>query len=755
MPAVYPTTIIELGLGGSTRQTLIDDNWTQWCLPLSELSTLSRAEDVGQAGRHGTYNGSGLVRGVRFSVAENSLGVTMNGNQFIESADDGQIQGMSLDGGDGDVGPVLVKDLVNDATNRCIIGKQTTNSTGNGYHLSIQSLMIEFYLKVAGVEIFNFQRGPLSVGQQYWIHGCYETGPGTAKIFANGSQLGATVTSVTTEPGVTAAPLRVGAFTNGSAGDGNGFKGSIAYASISREGNPTLTSELYTSSLWTDVSRDVHGSVQIHMRRGIAGTSILDNVAQPGTITFALNNSERNSGYKLGFYSPGHPNCRTNFGRGIPVRWSVTYNGITYRLFRGKVTNVAAVPGAYGQRITYVTAAGWLDFAASISLGAVQIQTTIRSDEHIKLTLDQTRGRCPAAVDISAGSSVYVSAFDIGRGDEDTVLSELARGANSERGFIYERGDTVEGGTFRSEGRADRQQATTLDATFSNTMHGLEVSYDEQFANIVRIIIRPRSVAAAVSVLYDFDISRQAQQLQPNETRVFEGDYRLATNDAQEVGGTEMVTPVSGTDYAFFQNSDGTGANYTSSLGVVSRLGGSSFRLEIRNNGSNPGYLRVDGDTGFQIRGKAITYENPVTVESRADDSVRKHGPRTVTIDMQYESDVGRAKAIADFYLSILSQQPPVPTKVTLRANQSHFLMTQALSRDIGDKIGIVETVTGLTTDDPTSDNKMGYFINEVDHVYEKGHLLTTTWTLSPSTPATGVWVWDEAVLDETTRFGL
>lgn len=756
--AVYLTsTDIQMGLGGSFLERLVN-GFSQGCWPLAEtadptISDLCR--DVSGHGRNGAYVGTDITHGVATDIAEGALATTFAGGSYVEVLDDGEIQGLSLDAGDVDI-IFLIKTSHNSATPRCIIGKQTTNSAGNGYKAYHVSGAIGFFLRVAGSTIFDFTRGAISDNAWHLIHCNYQTGPGEARIFIDGVQSGATVTGVTTEPAVTTAPMRIGMFTDGVAGDASGFIGTLAFMTISREGDPTIGVDLQASRLWTSVWSDVRAQVPIQTRRGIPGTKILDNIARPSSITFAMNNAATNTGGVVGYYSPGHASCRSGFTLGTPVRWSLTYGGVTQHVFRGRIKSVTPTTGLYRDRLSYVLAVGWLDVATSIFVSALESQTNIRSDQALRLVIDQAEGRSPAAIDISTGSSTFAIAFDQSSSQEDSILTELARIQSSERGYLYEKADTLYGGTVKSEGRGDRQISTTVDATFDNTMHGLEVTYSlDNVVNIVRVVVTPRRVdAAATTVLYTLDISQQSQQIAPGQTVVLEGGYRDPSNEAQHVGGTAMVTPVLGTDYGFFAQSDGGGANLGANLDVVSTLGGNSFRVELTNEGSDPGFLRLNGTTAFQLRGKGVYAYVPVTVERRDRDSVRRHGPRTVQIDLQYENSIAVAESIADFYLNILGSMRPVPDKLSLLGNHSNTLMTQAVNRDVGDKIAVVEPVSGITNDDPDSTNDVGYFINEVQMTLNPGGLLTTAWSLAPAAPA-GVWVWDEARFDQTTVFGV
>ena len=178
----------------------------------------------------------------------------------------------------------------------------------------------------------------------------------------------------------------------------------IAYVSLGREGNATLAAELQATRSWTTIAaKDLRGVGPITTRYGVNGQSVIDNVARPGTLSFWLNNGVTNSGRLQGYYTPGHTNCRSGFGIGIPIRWGLTdpTTGFTHYKFRGRLTAIVPTPGEYREQQTQCTATGWMDVAANTVLPTIAAQTLIRSDQAAALVLDETEGRSPAAIALS------------------------------------------------------------------------------------------------------------------------------------------------------------------------------------------------------------------------------------------------------------------------------------------------------------------------------------------------------------------
>jgi hypothetical protein len=230
------------------------------------------------------------------------------------------------------------------------------------------------------------------------------------------------------------------------------------------------------------------------------------------------------------------------------------------------------------------------------------------------------------------------------------------------------------------------------------------------------------------------------------------GSYTDPTQRAERVGGTAMVQPVAYTDYACWSNANGSGTDLTGNLSVFSDggrwMGNNSFRLLLTNTSGMNGYLYLTSAVGFQLRGKGIYHYRPVVVPARHLQHIREDGgPRTVSMELPYESSFATADDIANFYLGILGSERAFPTAVTIWGSQSAALLALALDLEIGHKVGVIEAMTGITTDDPASDLDIGFFINAKQLTYLPGRDLTARFTLAPG-PETGSAEWDESEWD-------
>lgn len=759
MAAAFPTAIaLQAGFGGGFREQLIAEEHIISVWPLAEVEATSPAYDIAFKQNPGTYtNASGFTRGVPVDLAEGAIGTTFDGVGYVRVPDDGVgylvagvdgvFRSLSCASGDFSV-TFFIKTTTNDATLRAVVQKCETNSGGNGWYAALQSAGIVFSLKKAGVSVFNFSRGSIADGAWHLIRCVFDAAAGAVRIFIDGVQSGATVSIAGgQDPPLTTADLRIGMFNDGA----GGLTATLAFVGLSREDDSGIAAVLQATRPWSTLAaKDLRGVMPIRLRYGIAGASILDNVARPGTLTFALNNGVTNSARLQGYYTPGHANCRSGFAIGIPMRFSLTFGGVTYYKFRGRLASAVPLPGEYREQHVLVTVLGWLDVAMNTYLPALATQSGLRSDQVWGLVLDASDGRSPAAVDVGIGSGQFLYALDIGRSQEESLLSEFARIEASERGFTYEKGDTVQGGTLKREGRGARQIKSTFDATFASTMHGLEVRYGlEHLINVVRVTYTQRRVGPSPIVLYSQDLTTEAVQLAPGQTIVFTGDYRDPAQEAARVGGADMEPLDPGVDFAFWSNSDGSGTDLTANLEVLDELGGSGFQVTFTNPDSLPsGYLRLSATAVFQVRGVPVYHYSQATVVRRDEESIRTYGARAISIDLPYESSQAVAESFADFYLNLFKQQRPVPTSMTIHGWASSALLTQALAREPGDRIGLTEAMTAVSS-------SVGFFINEVALEVEPGRgEVTATWSLVPG-PQTGVWVWDEARFDSTAIFGI
>ncbi len=468
---------------------------------------------------------------------------------------------------------------------------------------------------------------------------------------------------------------------------------------------------------WIDIAADVQRVPSIQFDYGISGAGPLDLVAPTGSMTFALNNGPGNSANLLGYYSPGHANCRSGFAIGMGIRFVYRINGTgtAYYKFNGTLDSIDPISGLYGDRKTLCTVVDWMDEAA-IFRPNVATQLSKRVDE-ILTSLVAAVPRQPRGTDFDTGDSTFTYALDTDLNEADAVLTVLQRLAQSEYGRIYIKGDTAQGGILTFESRSARFVPTSL-ATFNDTMISVSAPYERNLLiNRVKATTHPRTVGTVTTdILFTLtQVSPSIHSIAAGATSVIEGDYTDPANRSARIGGTDMVTPVATTDYLFNTAADGSGTNITSFAVVTASYGSNRVKYSIYNSFGATAYVRL-----LQARGRTLLDYTPVDSIATDTASITSYGERQLALDMPYQSAVPTAQTVGDYLLSAWSSPSAVSVGMPLIPPNNTDLAT-IIAREPGDPITIVESVTGLSSI---------FYINHVSMRLEDFQTFNVEWIL-------------------------
>lgn len=729
-----PSYTIEAGLGGSFRQTLVNEEHIVACWPLAEVASGS-ARNIVRNRLHGTYTG-GPARGVSLGLPEGGMGVTFTGADYVEVPDDSAdalLLNMSLASGDFDA-YFLFSTSTNDGTLRCIVHKQTSGSASNGWYCAFQNGALKGFLRVAGVTIFTVTSASgLADGQIHLAHLNYRASSNTAQWYVDGGASGSSAAG-STEPAVVGGALRIGMFNDGA----GGFIGTIGYVTIGREGNASLSATLQTQRDWTDLTEDVRLTRGINVRYGIPGTGPNDRVANIGSLIFALDNSPRNSGSQQSWYSPGHASARSGFDLSIPIRFSVTFNGTTYYKFRGVVKDVQPIAGVNETQEVLVTCVDWMDVAADTMLTGVEPLISQESWLVWGRMVDAA-DRAPVSVVFwSNDTDVFPYALDNSRSEEMPALTEFQRIAQSDFNKTVIRGDTATGGVLSYYDRVTLQSLISV-AQFDNSMNDLEFVYArDSIINRARATYYPRTVGGSPVDLFVLESPRTVKA---GEMIEIEGPY----TDPNEAGAVRIGRTNAATTPTVAVNtaSDGSGTDITADCEIVTDAGANQVRFTVTNHSAFDGYV-----TQAELAGTPIYFYDPETVPYSDGDSIRRHGIRgrgTGDIDMVYQATGENAEAAARHV--VVSRANPLSNVRSLSfvADRSEALMTQALSREPMDRIDVRETMV-------TGSAYVTFDIHEVQYSVDENGFLTTTWALAPVNDIGGWWKLGVSQLSVDTR---
>lgn len=728
------TTSVDLGLGGSFRRTLLAPSTVIACWPLSEISSINAMRNIAGTDYDGVIGGTGVDLNMGFPVdlPEGALGLKLTGTgvTYVEVADSAAL---SLAGGAIDI-KVVIATTTNDATNRCIVQKQDTNSTGNGWHVSMQNQKIEFYLKVAGVVVFNFQRGAIADGNAHLIHCCYDpTVSATARINIDGALSGATVTSVSTLPATTAATVRMGAFAD----DAGQFIGTLCYVTLDTAGDTSSSVALHATRAWTDVTTAVRLAVGRRIEYGIRGSGPEHRVADPSTFQFALHNVNPSTG-AVGYYSIGHANCRAGFDLRIPVRVRITQGGTTYYKFRGFIHVATPTTGQHRSLEVNVTAVSWLKIAMETSLNGLETQIDQASWQNFGFICDLAdKPPCSTFVVTSPVGFVFPFAFDNSEVETMTAMTEFQRLAMSEQGWVYEKGDAVSGGVLSFEPHNYRQ-TKSVDATFDDSsLFELDIAHDvESMVNRAHVTYQPRSDGTPASTLF----SQPESFIESKDNIIVSGPFTDPNQDGERIGATDLVA-IDATDYALRTAAGGGGSDMSSSLQIVDESGANEARFRLHNADDRSGYFTI------RKRGTPLYNYDPGTVTYEDADSIRQYGPRPVSFTMPYQSEP--ENAIAAAAVTVNARQSPLSNVRAMRiaADKSSALMTQVLQREVGDLIEVSEQVA-------TGSEYVQFYIQHVTLDIDEDGFIWCTWQLVPVNSYGGYWFLDDSLLGEDTVLG-
>lgn len=542
--------------------------------------------------------------------------------------------------------------------------------------------------------------------------------------------------------------------------------------------------EFYLNGVWTDVKRDIVSKV--YADYGIFGNEILDRVGDVGQSSFKMDNNASNSAGLVGYYSPGHVNCRSGFKPGMKVRISFLLDGEITKKWEGKVPKdgINVVPGNYENKVTEVTVKDWMYIASTHPIKAIPFAINKTITEGVALVLANMPAglQPPGTVDYRTPESTFPSLFDVNNSNT-TALSEFGKLAQSEIGFIYMTrfGLKVEGRLTRNEEKTTLDQypkarselditanedsdflvnedgdylliADADEAIFENVQASAITPYGKGYYNSVKFRAYPRRVdAAATTILFTL---QSPMYIEAGASVVISGSYKDPTGIAKSVSGIDIVTPLTTpTHYQMFANKDGTGTDLSANLTVSttdpdtseSTIGTGDFKAYILNSGA-AGYI-----TKFELVGKGVYTDIPVEYYEEDADSIEAYEPAPLIADMKYQDDPLVASRWARISLFQTKTFRTSIDEITYKASIDAIYLYAFLFIEPGMRVRIKEDVTGLYSD---------FFVQGVKFSIDLDGSLEFSWVLracgldtfnfvkwtSDSVPVAGYGTWDDPI---------
>lgn len=492
------------------------------------------------------------------------------------------------------------------------------------------------------------------------------------------------------------------------------------------------------SSRWEGIS-DVLIAEGIRWSRGIFGGGPTDRVARPGSLTFTLDNKASNTASKAGLYSPAHANAKAGWGIGTPIRLYVNANTgaadeISY-VFGGKVKTIFPEAGQYGKGHCVVECTDYMDDLSEMTAVDLALVTDATADECIQDLLDLMPAE-PDSKDLMTGSDVYPFAFDDLAG-EVSLISIAQAICQCEEGYLYIKNDFANPETMVFDNRANRIGRTSIE-TFTDA----DIVRDPSAfssptskagnVNVVEAVAYPREIDApgTTSVLVELqgEVAVEPYAAGPPATGeiTLYVDYTDPLNSTEYVGGTGMVTPVEGTDYAIYDDSHALIPTGTyGDLTLTPTFYGSKVSLYFKNVGSNVVYVRGIADAGMQVRGRALYRYSPVTRKAEDATGIAANGRIYLDspIDMPYQPDPNVAMGIAQHLAHYYGADTYNCQRVHLLTRKPAVL-ARVMALEIGSAITVSETLTGISST---------VFINAIEGEIGPGNVVDIWLTLARS----------------------
>lgn len=492
---------------------------------------------------------------------------------------------------------------------------------------------------------------------------------------------------------------------------------------------------------WVEISDYVLQRPGIHLRYGISGSDPTDRVADTGTLTFQVDNSQFNTAKVLGKFSPDHASLFSDFAAGQEIRLTISdSNGSDNWIWRGWIDSIQVIPGSKRERRVTITCVDVFDSMAKARTKNLKLYEDVSPDQVFSILLNYVRPQ-PVSANPNLSDDVYPFVFDQSPENETAVLTEMQKLAQSARAYIY----TGQNGLLKFEARNTRAVVVTPSVTIDNgdLVEMVPVHGRSKVINRARASVYPRREDTSAVVLFTLDL---VQQIEPGQSISIIAEYKDPAQKAQRVGASSITPPATPTDYLFNTAENGSGTNISASLGVRVAVGANQSVVTLTNNYTSTGYV-----TFFQLRGIGLYSFEPLTFVADNTNSQDRYGVSEMSYELPYHSDPGIAEDAANYLVSTRKDPQTFIESISVILNNDVALMDDFLEDDvlfIGDRIAITETVTGLSSDH--------YFVQSAElHITDR-YFITATFGLIPASTE-AVWILQDAtygILDSTTVLG-
>jgi len=401
-----------------------------------------------------------------------------------------------------------------------------------------------------------------------------------------------------------------------------------------------------------------------------------------GTMAFNLNNSGRT-------YSPENVSSPL-FGDLDPARETraqVTYSGVTYPLFRGRIDdyNVSSDRKSRTASFTFLDGQALLQ-GTKLSTA---LYTSIRSGAAVSVILDEIGWTGPRDIDLGASFFPY---WWVDGTDAFAAMQEIVR-SEGPPAMAYQAPD----GTFVfrdrhhrivrehsviSQGRFAAEAIDCAAPPVTGFNYTAPFTYAHGWRDIInkaQIEVGERTPSLELEVVWS---SESTTVVGPNETISLHISSSEPFTDAQDlIDGTDIVYAAGPVVTATFN-----------------RTSGQSIILRITSTGGTAVI------TYLQVRARPVTVQRTINISQVDSASVGEHGDRSYPDTVPWVN-VHDALAVASKIVFRYAQRKPIIQLRVASKDPSHF--NQVVTRTVSDRITVQNDEMGLNSD---------FFVERVTH---------------------------------------
>lgn len=264
---------------------------------------------------------------------------------------------------------------------------------------------------------------------------------------------------------------------------------------------------------------------------------------------------------------------------------------------------------------------GWGFLRDQMNEVTVPLQESIYVDDAMRQVLTKAGWKRPWTYQLDAGVDLR-NYFWVDARSAAAVIHELA---HNELGTV----SMNAAGNLRFRSR-NSQETDLLELRDTDCLSVQRMAPKEVIRNVLKVSSAPRSEEAIQSVF------ETAQRIQVDAGETINDVWVDFTYNNEVVPVKDPITPVTGTDYDAYANSDGSGTDLTANISITMNAFSTRGQLSITNNGLTTAHVY------FKVRGKPLAKTNAVTLQSRDEASIKQFGARPFILNIDQNVNVAR-----------------------------------------------------------------------------------------------------------------